>query len=295
MSFPSPPSSFGPDPGRSPWTDGGLDSHPMYRPQTAGESSSRRHVTDMLLSTGSPIEITADHDTFSFPTPAKRPATAAAHRPRLALDATGNTRGIGVALGSPSDTTFFAPSAFAAAPRLPAGTTTTTIVGGPTRSRTTREAFGSSRDDNTSYGDRPLLSRWRSIGSLWGRRRAATFQGLRSASQASVHTEPDVRPNASSGSSSASSPFGISSPPGGLFRSLTRKKSRKDGLRQAPEPPPKGPMLDVEIPEAKMERYSKFFQEVQVLPARSSSLLARRQDKPGNALKVRPTSFNTLV
>jgi hypothetical protein len=282
MSCPSSP-AFGSDLGRSPKTDAGvLDSHPM-RPRTAGEASSRRHVADMLLSAGSPIEVTADQDTFRFPTPAKRPATAAAHRPRLVLAEQQHDRGIGLALGSPSDTSFFAPSAFAVGPAA-----STTMAGGPTRSRTTREAFTSSRDDNTSYGGRPLLSRWRSIGSLWGRRRAATFQGLRSASQASVHTEPDARLAALDGASSASSsqhssPFAIGSPPR-LFRSLTRKKSRKD---RAPEPPPKGPMLDVEIPEAKMERYSKFFQEVQVLPARSSSLLARRQDKPGNALKVR--------
>jgi hypothetical protein len=289
MSFPSPPAS-GSEFGRSP--EMGLDSHPIVRPRTAGEASSRRHVADMLLGTGSPIEITADQDTFRFPTPAKRPATAAAHRPRLVVPAQQH-RSIGLALGSPSDSSFFSPSAFATGV-----TSSTTIVGGaPTRSRTTREGPSSSRDDNTSYGGRPLLSRWRSIGSLWGRRRAATFQGLRSESQASVHTEPDARiatldrAPSSASSSQHSSPFNIGSPPG-LFRSFTRKKSRK-GDRAAPEPPPKGPMLDVEIPEATMERYSKFFQEVQVLPARSSSLLARRQDKPGNALKVWQPDLST--
>jgi hypothetical protein len=271
------------------------------RPRTAGETLGKKDWSSML-STGSPIEITTEHDTFRFPTPLRRPSTANSFNDSPKLEGKpavnmSQDSGIGLALGSPSDSAFFrAGNKIYGADD---GVIRPSRGARPVRANTTREM--TSMDDS-----RPKLSRWRSLGGLFARR-AGPGGSLRGGT---IHTNPAVEERSRSdtpqrmrgdSSGSSSNQSDVTSPQGLWRRATTRRikpKVPEYGPEYGPDPPPKGPLLDIDIPEVHMERYSVLFQDVQTLPMRSSSLLARRQaagDKmkpvPGSSLQVRSREY----
>jgi hypothetical protein len=271
----------------------------LARPKTAGETGAKKDWSSMLR-TGSPIEISTEHDTFHFPTPLRRPSTAnsVTSTPRLDGKPIVNMSpdaGIGLSVGSPAE-------------RVPQksksnlsivkkNSDNTSKASGPVRSQTTRES--STQDDSQAK-----LSRWKSLGGLFTRRTGPTG----SLKEAHATTSPKVEQRSKSamsqrkkGEISGGSPTPpISSPPQPLWKRATRRKYKpgvpEDGSAQLP---PQGPsLLDVSIPEGQMERYSVLFQGVKTLPARptrSSSLLARRQaTAAGNSLKARSPNLLCL-
>jgi hypothetical protein len=244
-----------------------------------------------MLSTGSPIEITTEDDTFRFPTPLRRPSTANSFVASPRLDGKplvngSQDSGIGLAIGSPSDGVFFLDGdRDSEAQGREHGLSR---AAGPVRANTTREI--TTTDDNS----RSKLSRWRSLGGLFARRAGpgGSLKGGRANVEPAVEERsrsdtPQRMRGDSNGSSSNQSE--VSSPPQGLWRRATTRRTKPKVIHNCPAPPPKGPLLDVDIPEVRMERYSVLFQDVQTLPMRSSSLWSRRQ-ATGDKTKPLPTA-----
>jgi len=247
----------------------------LTRPKTAGEMVGKRDWQAML-STGAPIEIATEHAIFRFPTPVRRPSTANSIIPSPNM---GQESGIGLALGSPSDKSFFMSSLNKvtnqeAEDRFPR----------PIRANTTRE---------TPTETRPKLSRWRSLGGLFARRASPGGSQRGNASPALQEGSGSNTPARLRGDSTGSSNQSESSPQAGLWRRATRRKTRpRTAGEQSVPQQPKFIGLDVDIPEAHMERYSVLFQDVHSLPKRSSSLLARRHVGDGTRNRPMVCKFN---
>ncbi|KAF2663748.1 hypothetical protein BT63DRAFT_111269 [Microthyrium microscopicum] len=293
----------------------------MDRPKTAGETKSilkNKDWVDSRLAMGSPIEIKADEDVFRFPTPVKRPSTSTTSSPHIgSMKLSSQDSGIGMAIGSPNQPKLYQPSPFYA-PSIQSRYAMTpeeidqTILVTPARAHTTKELRNEEMD-----GAKPKLSRWKSLGGLFGRKRSLPMTETRSLRQLSPNTEIPIRSTSAAEvsergmtavmSSNQSTP--ASSP--GLFRRVTKRKPRvrsPSNREMRPEPPPKDPpgtpKLDISIPESNMERYSVLFKEVSALPnrpalvatrpTRSSSLLARRQASGGGSKPVPGTSITDL-
>jgi hypothetical protein len=218
---------------------------------------------------------------------------------------------IGVAIGSPSQASYFSP--MSSSRLAPSQQDLITPRTPPMRSNTTREIRTEDMD-----GSRPKLSRWKSLGGLFGRKRFASPQTSRQGSKdaldlkkrevAELRGEIAVHTTISSSVNLSQSP-----------RQLKKAKSKKafkgrsplqksnpweSGFRPGASPPPSqfAPLLNVDIPQVRMERYSVMFSELLPHGAnRSSSLLARRQatgdrlKPPGSSLKVSCTFFRSLV
>jgi hypothetical protein len=260
---------------------GGYDqasSDTQTRPRTANEAMDRRKE---LMATGSPISVTSGRDIFNFPTPLRRPSTTQG-------DARSATPDIGIALGSPSHAAFFQSPMFESPyqNRLGVPNDILTPLSTPGRSMTSYESR--STKNGLNDGTKPKLSRWRSLGGLFGRKQGQANRErksplLQQTSPAPVdlklhdyHTwERDNKPRVI---------FENQTPPlsskktkrerMGLGRSQTAPIGRRV---ESPAPPPKGPMLDVHIPETKMERYSVMFNMTPSQQNQQPGLLARRQ------------------
>lgn len=255
------------------------------RPKTAGETVSKRDWKSMMA-TGSPIEVKTGQDIFSFPTPIIRPSTASSLFPptKMGGHAAGlnmsQDSGIGMALGSPSDFNYFNSSwGGEAEPQEDVHVFPT-----PARANTTREV-GEGRVQTK-------LNRWKSIGGLFARKpsmRVASEKGGSSTSRSTASPVIDERSgsevsNRTRGDSTGSSSNQSESGTPGLWRRATRRKMKPRAWTEphirnvgSPVPPPKDSLLEVQIPQVSMERYSVMFQSIQGLPTRSTSLLARRQ------------------
>ena len=278
----------------------------LPRPKTANAAAPARRNWSELTATGSPIEITADEDTFLFPTPVSRkvpsPILSSAVKP-AEMESTDDVVNIGVAIGSPSQTSYFSPPMSSSRLAPPSQQDVTTPRTPPMRSNTTRETRTEDMD-----GARPKLSRWKSLGGLFGRKRFASppisRQGSRDALELKKREVAELRGEIAvqtTINSTVTSPYS----PRHLRKSKKSVKGRSPLLRSnlwdsdvpsGASPPPSqfAPLLNVDIPQVRMERYSVMFSEL--LPqraTRSSSLLARRQamgdrlKPPGGPLKVR--------
>jgi hypothetical protein len=264
------------------------------RPKTSNAASSpMRNVTTM----GDPIVITADDEVFQFPTP--RRANFSPATPMSGVRSEPEDIGIGVALGSPSQAQHFqSPGIAIGSPSQVQYFQNPAIHFLQTSTLTSNDTFSPAKSTPNEQRDmrhemnepgKPKLSRWRSLGSFFGKR------GLQQQHDDHQNRQPEVKVEE----------FGASSPadnnPGAPVESPkeTRKskwKQRKCVERsatvptylsefgQAPATPPKGPMLTVDIPDVQMERYSVMFSSV--LPNRKPSLLARRQGAKGSTLEV---------
>lgn len=264
------------------------------RPKTSNAASSPMRN---LTAVGDPIVITADNEVFQFPTPRRgnfSPAT-----PMSGVRSEPEDIGIGVALGSPSQAQQFqGPGIAIGSPsqvqyfQSPAihllQTSTSTSYGTFSPARSTPNEQRDMRHDMNEPG-KPKLSRWRSLGSFFGKR------GLQQQHDDHQNRQPEVKVEEFSTSSPADNNFGA--PVETPKETRTSKRKQKKGVErsatvpiylseagQSPATPPKGPMLTVDIPDVQMERYSVMFSSV--LPNRKSSLLARRQGAKASTLEV---------
>jgi hypothetical protein len=208
---------------------------------------------------------------------------------------------IGLAIGSPSQTSYFSPP-MSSSRLAPSQQDVTTPRTPPMRSNTTRESRTEDMD-----GARPKLSRWKSLGGLFGRKRFASSpiarQGSKDALELKKKDVVELRGEIAVQTtidSTTSSPYS----PRQLRKSKKSVKGRSPLLRSrwdagvyagaSPPPSQSAPLLNVDIPQVRMERYSVMFSDLlPERPTRSSSLLARRQatgdrlKPPGVSLKVR--------
>lgn len=285
-------------------TAAGHDQDSPIRPQTANAAMDRRKE---LMAMGSPIVLTSGRDIFNFPTPSRSPSTTQdMYVPELRSD-TPDT--IGVALGSPSHVAFFQSPMFEspyqnsllAVPKdviIPPLST-------PGRSMTSYESRNTKNDLNE--GVKPKLSRWRSLGGLFGRKQAQARQDRKpSVVQPIPRQERRPLPLVQQTSpapvdlklhgvhtwerdNSSKVVFEAQSSPQSAKKTrrermgIGRAQTAPTGGRrvESPAPPPKGPMLDVQIPDTKMERYSVMFNQTPTHTPEPESppfgLLARRQ------------------
>jgi hypothetical protein len=264
----------------------------LTRPRTANEAMDRRRE---LMAMGSPISFTSGRDIFNFPTPSRRPSTALGDGQSVELRS--DTPDIGIALGSPSHAAFFQSPMFESPYQNSLGVPNDilTPLSTPGRSMTSYESRSTKMDLNE--GAKPKLSRWRSLGGLFGRKQAQANRErksplLQQTSPAPVdlklqdyHTWESDYPSkvAFENQTSLLSSKKTKRERMGLGRSQTAPIGRR---MESPVPPPKGPMLDVHIPVTKMERYSVMFNQTpsqlngQSTPSQTnaqSGLLARRQ------------------
>lgn len=294
------------------------------RPRTANAAMDRRKE---LRAMGSPIVLTSGPDIFNFPTPSRSPSTAQDIFVPEARSDTPET--IGVALGSPSHAVFFqspmleSPSQSSlAAPK----DVFTPTLSTPGRSMTTYESRSTKNDLNE--GVKPKLSRWRSLGGLFGRKK--------SQARNSRESSPLAQPPAPARQERRPLPFIQQTSPAPVDLKLhgahtwerdnhsrvvfeaqpsppSARKTRRERMgmgraqtaptavtrTESPAPPPKGPMLDVEIPDTKMERYSVMFNQTPIPEAAPSGLLARRQAsvtrKRADSSQVRFTSVSDFI
>jgi hypothetical protein len=271
------------------------------RPRTANEAMDRRKE---LMATGSPISVTSGRDIFNFPTPLRRPSTTQGDT--HSTEARSDTPDIGIALGSPSHAAFFQSPMFESPyqNRLVVPNDILTPLSTPGRSMTSYESRSTKNDLNE--GAKPKLSRWRSLGGLFGRKQAQANRErksplLQQTSPAPVdlklqdyHTWERDNPSRVM--------FEDQTPP------LSSKKTKRErmGLGRSqtapigrrvdsPIPPPKGPMLDVHIPETKMERYSVMFNMTPSQQNQQSGLLARRQASTSKRVDSLQVSFILLM
>lgn len=276
------------------------------RPQTANAAMDRRKE---LMAMGSPIMLTSGPDIFNFPTPSRSPSTTQdMYVPEIRSHSPDT---IGVALGSPSQAAFFRSPMFESPFQNSLAThkdLMTPPLSTPGRSMTTYESRSTKNDLNEEV--KPKLSRWRSLGGLFGRKQGQARHEKK--------PSPLVQPPSAAGQDRRPLPLVQQTSPAPVDLKLhgvhawerdnpsrvafeaqnsppTAKRTRRErmGLGRAhtaptgerrtesPAPPPKGPMLDVQIPETKMERYSIMFSQTpeQTPKAESapSGLLARRQ------------------
>lgn len=283
----------------------GLDSSQLdqfFRPMTAGDAITSRYARPSIwdsypLDSPTMDITTSEKDTFHFPTPIRKPMTAN-NSPRLDPTKMASIdTDFGISLTSlSSKSPFMSPlsSQYAITP-VTAGSLPMTQ---PVRAHTTREWRSDEMQDA-----RPKLSRWRSLGGLFGRKKP-DIQTQSTIASTDRPKEPESRIAAceiGSKSSSAAQLKGRSQPSAGLFRRVTRKGTRVQGaspkslkMQQEQEQsyaPLLAPHLDIHIPEAEMERYSVLFKKVGTLPNRSDSLLMRRQ---GTGNHVWPTTGSQL-
>ncbi|KAE9965541.1 hypothetical protein EG328_009588 [Venturia inaequalis] len=286
----------------------GHDQDNPIRPQTANAAMDRRKE---LRAMGSPIVLTSGPDIFNFPTPSRRTSlTQDVYVPEMRSD-TPDT--IGVALGSPSQAVFFPSPMFEspyqnslAAPK----SITTPPLSTPGRSMTSYESRSTKNELNETV--KPKLSRWRSLGGLFGRK-SSQARNDRKPSPLAQPPPPARQERRPLPLVQQTSPapvdlklHGVHTPEKDIpsrvvYEAKTpppfAKKTRREkmgmgrtqtaptgGLRtESPAPPPKGLMLDVEIPDTKMERYSVMFNQTPNLDqtpfqeSPPSELLARRQ------------------
>jgi hypothetical protein len=261
-------------------TRGGYDQSSVEhqrRPRTANEAMDRRKE---LMASGSPISVTSGRNIFNYPTHPSTPQPNA-----QSTDVRSVTSGIGIALGSPSHAAHFqSPMSASSFPnRLFVPNDILTPLSTPGRSMTSYESRSTK---NEMDGAKPKLSRWRSLGGLFGRRQASASRERKSPLLLQTSPAPvdlklmDEHTWERDNSSKVVFEQSPSLPPKktkrGMRFGLARSQTAPIGRRGAsPQPPPKGPMLDVDIPDTRMERYSVMFNNV--LPNQQSGLLARRQ------------------
>jgi len=251
-------------------------SNAQYRPATAGDAITSRYANanlwaDCYAMDSPTMDITtAEKDTFHFPTPIRRPMTANSS-PRLIQSRLSPVdSGIGMSMSSLNQRSpFMSPlsSQYASTPM-----TMDSVP--PIRSNTTREFKNEGME-----GARPKLSRWRSLGGIFGRKKSVTKPVSKNFT--------DLQRDAAAFDLAMKMPTAQGQQSPGLFRRVTKRGVRSRGLsnksREAMDQRMaslEAPHLNIEIPEAEMERYSVLFNKVNTLPNRSprlDSLLARRQ------------------
>lgn len=250
------------------------------------------------MAMGSPISVTSGRDIFNFPTPSRIPSKTQGNARLTELRS--DTPDIGIALGSPSHAAFFQSPMFESPYQnsLTVPNDILTPLSTPGRSMTSYESRSTKNDLNEE--GKPKLSRWRSLGGLFGRKQAQTNRErksplLQQTSPAPVDLKLQDYHTWERGNPS-NVMFEHQTPPlsskktkrerMGLGRSQTAPTGRRV---ESPIPPPKGPMLDVHIPETKMERYSVMFNQTPSQQSAQPGLLARRQasiSKRGDSLQV---------
>jgi hypothetical protein len=260
----------------------------MSQPWITNKPLEKRNWAE-LTATGEPIILSTEEDIFKFPTPGptrKMPVFSPVARSFGVLSETSS--GIGVALGSPSQPSYFSPTTSS---RWADSSQDVSMPVSPlpVRANTTKE-----RNDMME-GSRPKLSRWRSLGGFFGRKRSTNTRQLNGDSKSNDMMDSQDQQRSGSkkvvlvgGTTSASgSSTDIQSPK--TLRKTKKSVKGREGVTVtttwvsspdlyetpgAPKFPTREPLLDVQIPDITLERYSVMFSDV--LP-RSSSLLARRQ------------------
>jgi hypothetical protein len=269
--------------------------------RSASRTQQKQQWADFVLNT-SPIEVIADDDSYMFPMPQlRRPSTAtnsAAASPRIEEPFPfGSTSALKAEdLSNALSSAKLLNDAKRSNDQSAAGSRTGPSMR-PTRAYTTNWSA-------ELESPKPKLNRWKSLGGFFGKKRADAepVESFKSPDLREEHAPEKV--SSPLEKEDVHSPQEVQSPispVGGLLRSLTKRtkqpsekrpKTREGKIEErAIVSPLNAPLLDVQIPEIKMERYSVMFQEV--LPVRSSSLLARRQaafDKtklvPGGSITV---------
>lgn len=264
------------------------------RPKTSNAASSPMRN---MATVGAPFVITADDEVFQFPTP--RRANFSPATPVSGVRSEPEDIGIGVALGSPSQTQHFqgpgiaigSPSQmhhfqnFAIHP-LQTSTPASNDMCSPVKSTPNEQR--EMRHDMNEPG-KPKLSRWRSLGSFFGKR------GLQQQHDDYQMRQPEVKVEEFTTSLPANNhPGAAMESPKETKKSKRKQKRGVEHLAtgpiflseagHGPNAPPKGPLLNVDIPDIQMERYSVMFSSV--LPSRKPSLLARRQGGKASTLEV---------
>ncbi|TLD37399.1 hypothetical protein E2P81_ATG04211 [Venturia nashicola] len=284
----------------------GHDQEDPIRPQTANAAMDRRKG---MRAMGSPIVLSSGSDTFNFPTPSRSPTTTQdIYLPEMRSDTPDI---IGVALGSPSHAAFFHSPMFESPYQNTLAASKdflTPPLSTPGRSMTSDESRSTKND--LDEGTKPKLSRWRSLGGLFGRKQVQA-RNDRKPSPLVQPSSPALQERRPLPRVQQTSPAPVDLKLHGahawdrdnssrvVFEAQTSppstKKTRRERMglgrsqtaptvetrSESPAPPPKGPMLDVEIPDTKMERYSVMFNQTPDDTPHSESppsgLLARRQ------------------
>lgn len=267
----------------------------QQRPKTSNATSP---LVKMMPPAGDPIVITADNETFLFPTPTPRRGNFSPATPLSGVRSEPEDFGIGVALGSPSQVQQFQGASIAIGSPSQVPHFQSAAVVEPQPSISSNDMFSPAKSTPNEQRDmrndmnepgKPKLGRWRSLGSFFGKR------GLQQRHDDHRLHQPEV----------VVEDFAHTTPahyfPGSPFNSpkdekKSKRKQKKSCERAAtvpvflsqaevsPATPPKGPMLDISIPDIQMERYSVMFSSV--LPNRQSNLLARRQGGKASNLEV---------
>jgi hypothetical protein len=270
----------------------------------------RKEWADMMM-TGSPIEIVADDDTYMFPTPFRRPSTAntlAASPVLKSAYSVGNLK----RPGTPSDNLYWLP-ALASAPideqkpqkekTWPTPRTGPGML--PVRAHTAVDF--SEMEAAKIEAEKPKLSRWKSLGGIFTKKKLESPVESKPTGDLKDVKEEEVKEE----ETPMTSPVDQKPSPlvsgNSILRGLTKRKNSvgekrpktrdgktdKKAIVKAPHPPPKDPpVIDLQIPDVTLERYSVMFKQFNPLPARSSSLLARRQ--AGNNDRLKPVPGGSL-
>jgi len=275
------------------------------RPKTAGAAVSPSPLRT-VANIGDPIIIMSDNMEYRFPTPTARKTTFSLVTPSATVRSDPEEIGIGVALGSPSQAHFFQKPSIALPSSSRAHQFQSPVVQAQSAT-TSNEMFSPAkstpneqremRHDMNETG-KPKLSRWRSIGNFFGKKQQ---QQQQDENYLQVY-------DANVGNSTSSSPVVRSArfsgdPPKDTMKKAKRSVRRKKEVPElqvgipvqlpsadiGPATPPRGPLLNVNIPDIHMERYSVMFSGV--LPARQSGLLARRQAGKTANLEVKRLQF----
>lgn len=274
----------------------------VLRPKTANAAMERRRME--LMATGSPIGVTEGKDTFNFPTPLKRTPQAQLTplMSRYATDdmlrsSTPDT--IGMAIGSPSHIAHFEspliPSSAKGRMYAPSRDILTPLST-PGPSMLSQESKAEKSDSGEA--PRPKLSRWKSLGGLFARKPSNVEKSPKEPTTPGLglqgyhtweHESPprkragtETRPHTSKGKSSRIA----------IGRSQTAPTGRR--TPGSPVPPPKD-LLDVEIPNTKMDRYSVMFNGILPVQPGGGGLLARRQSRRDNAKPSAVTSLEVSI
>ena len=246
---------------------------------------------------GPPIVITADDEVFLFPTPTLRkanfsppPLACSPSTPTSGVRSESDTIEIGLAIGSPSQVQHFQ-SLQPCGLRKPGSHD----VFSPAKSTGSSNELREPRHDMND-ANRPKISRWRSIGRVFGKRdrnaaQQSERQPLREPDRQPLR-EADFRPDdlttrSSDNSWPAQFDQAQDAPKKCKQSAMQRKCTERPATSTAPENVPalrQRLILDVDIPDIQLERYSVMFSGL--LPSQQSNLLARRQGDKAATLKV---------
>lgn len=284
------PAQVATGPGR--WVDT-PDIQPRPKTSNAAIPPSWNHTKE-----GPPIVITADDEVFLFPTPTPRkanfsPALACSpSTPASAVRPEPDVIEIGVAIGSPSQIQH-SQSPQPRGLRKPGSHG----VFSPAQSTGSLNESQEPRHDMNDTS-RPKISRWRSLGRVFSKRDRNAAHHL----ERQPLREPDCKADnliMRSPANSCPAQFDQArDAPNKCKQSAKQSTKQSKGIEYpatlpthhpstalAGRPaPPKRPILDIDIPDIQLERYSVMFSGL--IPNRQSNLLARRQGDKAATLKV---------